>query len=119
MLRLPWKASAEAHRGVRCARRSPQRLRHRARLTIAPTQAIVNRDTHMTRSHHSLDSLATTLRAAGYTRAAIARETSVRSRVRRPELVPIAMLMQTEREDTPLALLVRLFHLGGTVERAR
>src|SRR4051812_11548091 len=88
-------------------------------LTIAPTQAIVNRLTHMTASHHSLGSLATTLHSAGYTAAAIARETSLRSRGRRPELAPVAMLMQTEREDTPLALLVRLFHLGGTASRAR
>jgi methylase of polypeptide subunit release factors len=87
-------------------------------LTIAPTQAIVNRDPHMTNSHHSLASLATTLRAAGYTREVLARETSVRSRVRHPELVPVAMLLQTERADTPLAQLVRLFQLGGTVSRA-
>jgi hypothetical protein len=67
----------------------------------------------MTRNHHALQSLATAMRASGYTSDAIGRETPVRSRVRRPELVRVAMLLQADPERSPLALLVRLFHLGG------
>lgn len=70
----------------------------------------------MTAEHHAIDSLATTLDATGYTREAVGRATSVTSRVRLPELVPVAKLMQTEREE-PLALLVRLFHAGGRADR--
>lgn len=72
----------------------------------------------MTGARHALDAFAATLRATGYTREAIAKATSVRSSMRRPELVRAAMLLQTERAGTPLALLVRLFHLGGAAPRA-
>ena len=41
----------------------------------------------MSQTHHTLHAFAVALRDAGYTSEAIARETSVRSRVRRPELV--------------------------------
>jgi hypothetical protein len=73
----------------------------------------------MSQTHHTLDAFAVALRDAGYTSEAIGRETSVRSRVRRPELVPVATLLQTERAQTDLALLVRLLHLGGVAPRER
>jgi methylase of polypeptide subunit release factors len=71
----------------------------------------------MTANHHTaLDSLAAMLREAGYSQEAIWRTASVASRVRLPELVRVAKLLQTEGEE-PLTLLVRLFHAGGSAPR--
>jgi hypothetical protein len=70
----------------------------------------------MTKNHHAINSLGKALRAHFYDRDALERMTSVVSRVRYPELQPVAKLFQTEG-GAPLDVLVHVFHAGGTVPR--
>lgn len=74
--------------------------------------------TPITTDDHSVDSLGAVLRAHSYDRDAVQRATSVTSRVRFPELQPVAKLIQSEG-DEPLPMLVHIFHAGGAVSRER
>ena len=64
------------------------------------------------------EALGAALRGAGYTKAAIERATSAGDAVLTRQLGAVAAWVQTDRDD-PLAVLVRLFSLGGPERRDR
>ena len=65
----------------------------------------------------AVEGLSVTLRTAGYTAEAVGAATSAARAVASPGLGPAAGYLQTDREDDPFALLVRLFWIASAERR--
>ena len=67
----------------------------------------------------AVDSLRVTLRTAGYTSESVAAATSASEMVSAPGLGAVVGFVQTEGDDSPLAVLVRLFWIAASETRAK